>query len=81
MSNLNSRVSAYTYDQRLLSGNFGQANYSAAKMGLVGFTKALAAEGARHNIKAIVIAPVRFICCYFAGQCGQLFSHRWLRPP
>ncbi|KAI0787929.1 multifunctional beta-oxidation protein [Fomes fomentarius] len=41
-----------------LYGNFGQANYSAAKMGLVGFTKALAAEGARYNIKAIVIAPM-----------------------
>ncbi|OJT15201.1 Peroxisomal hydratase-dehydrogenase-epimerase [Trametes pubescens] len=41
-----------------LYGNFGQANYSAAKMGLVGFTKALAAEGARYNIKATVIAPM-----------------------
>ncbi|EIW57317.1 multifunctional beta-oxidation protein [Trametes versicolor FP-101664 SS1] len=41
-----------------LYGNFGQANYSAAKMGLVGFTKALAAEGARFNIKATVIAPM-----------------------
>lgn len=43
-----------------LYGNFGQANYSAAKMGLVGFTKALAAEGARYNIKSMVVAPVRF---------------------
>ncbi|KAI0368737.1 multifunctional beta-oxidation protein [Pilatotrama ljubarskyi] len=41
-----------------LYGNFGQANYSAAKMGLVGFTKALAAEGARCNIKTMVIAPM-----------------------
>ncbi|OSD06328.1 multifunctional beta-oxidation protein [Trametes coccinea BRFM310] len=41
-----------------LYGNFGQANYSAAKMGLVGFTKALAAEGARYNIKTMVIAPM-----------------------
>ncbi|KAI0822455.1 multifunctional beta-oxidation protein [Trametes gibbosa] len=41
-----------------LYGNFGQANYSAAKMALVGFTKALAAEGARYNIKATVIAPM-----------------------
>ncbi len=43
-----------------LYGNFGQANYSAAKMGLVGFTKALAAEGARYNIKSMVVAPVCF---------------------
>ncbi|EJF64655.1 multifunctional beta-oxidation protein [Dichomitus squalens LYAD-421 SS1] len=41
-----------------LYGNFGQANYSAAKMALVGFTKALAAEGARYNIRATVIAPM-----------------------
>jgi multifunctional beta-oxidation protein len=40
-------------------GNFGQANYSAAKMGLVTFTKTLAAEGAKYNIKSTVIAPVR----------------------
>ncbi|KAH9838412.1 multifunctional beta-oxidation protein [Rhodofomes roseus] len=39
-------------------GNFGQANYSAAKMGLIAFTKTLALEGARHGIKATVIAPM-----------------------
>lgn len=39
-------------------GNFGQANYGAAKMGLVGFTRVLAQEGAKHNIKANAIAPV-----------------------
>ena len=43
---------------RFREGNFGQANYSAAKMGLVGFTKALAAEGTRYGIKAMVVAPV-----------------------
>ncbi|ACY99205.1 MULTISPECIES: SDR family oxidoreductase [Thermomonospora] len=41
-----------------LFGNFGQANYSTAKMGLVGFTKTLAHEGAKYNIKANAIAPV-----------------------
>ena len=39
-------------------GNFGQTNYGAAKMGLVGFTRVLAVEGAKYNIKANVIAPV-----------------------
>ena len=39
-------------------GNFGQSNYGAAKMGLVGFTRVLAAEGAKHNIRANAIAPV-----------------------
>lgn len=41
-----------------LFGNFGQANYGAAKMGLVGFTRVLAVEGERFNIKANVIAPL-----------------------
>ncbi|MDQ3756785.1 MAG: SDR family oxidoreductase [Actinomycetota bacterium] len=39
-------------------GNFGQTNYGAAKMGLVGFTRVLAAEGAKYNIRANALAPV-----------------------
>ena len=35
-------------------GNFGQSNYGAAKMGLVGLARVLAQEGARHNIKVYV---------------------------
>lgn len=38
-------------------GQFGQSNYAAAKAGLVGFTKAVALEGAAKNITANVIAP------------------------
>lgn len=41
-----------------LYGNFGQANYSAAKLGLVGFAETLAKEGDSSNIKANVIAPL-----------------------
>ncbi len=41
-----------------LYGNFGQANYSAAKMGIVGFTQTLAQEGAKYDIKTNAIAPV-----------------------
>jgi acetoacetyl-CoA reductase len=40
-----------------LSGQAGQTNYAATKAGLVGFTKALALEGAAHNITANVVAP------------------------
>ena len=39
-------------------GNFGQSNYGAAKTGLVGLVRVLAAEGARHNIRANAIAPL-----------------------
>jgi 3-oxoacyl-[acyl-carrier protein] reductase len=38
-------------------GNAGQANYAAAKAGLVGFSKALSREVARHGITANVISP------------------------
>jgi NAD(P)-dependent dehydrogenase (short-subunit alcohol dehydrogenase family) len=41
-----------------LFGNFGQTSYAAAKMGIVGFTRSLALEGAKSNVKANVIAPM-----------------------
>ncbi|XP_024086184.1 peroxisomal multifunctional enzyme type 2-like [Cimex lectularius] len=40
-----------------LYGNFGQANYSAAKMGVVGLCKTLAIEGRKNNINCNVIVP------------------------
>jgi multifunctional beta-oxidation protein len=39
-------------------GFFGQANYSAAKLGIFGLTQALSRSGAAHNIYAYAIAPV-----------------------
>lgn len=41
-----------------LYGNFGQANYATAKLGLVGLTQTLAIEGASKNIQVNAIAPV-----------------------
>jgi NAD(P)-dependent dehydrogenase (short-subunit alcohol dehydrogenase family) len=40
-----------------LFGNLGQANYAAAKTGLIGLTRVLALEGARYGIKANIIVP------------------------
>lgn len=40
-----------------LYGNFGQANYSAAKMGLVGLMQTLAMEGAKYGVHVNCLAP------------------------
>ena len=41
-----------------LYGNVGQANFSMAKSAIVGFTKSLAKEGVRYNIKVNCVAPL-----------------------
>ena len=38
-------------------GNFGQANYGAAKMAMLGFMNVLAIEGASHNVRVNCLAP------------------------
>ncbi|GLE52606.1 SDR family NAD(P)-dependent oxidoreductase [Mycobacterium montefiorense] len=41
-------------------GATGMSNYGAAKTGLIGFTRVLAAEGADHNIKVNAVAPIAY---------------------
>src|SRR5262249_10179263 len=42
------------------NGNFGQSNYGAAKAGIWGFTRCLALEGKRYNIRVYTLAPVAY---------------------
>jgi NAD(P)-dependent dehydrogenase (short-subunit alcohol dehydrogenase family) len=41
-----------------LEGNFGQCNYGAAKAGIWGFSRCLALEGKKSNIRVFILAPV-----------------------
>ncbi|KAL3462730.1 hypothetical protein BJX64DRAFT_288190 [Aspergillus heterothallicus] len=66
-----------------LFGNFGQANYAAAKLGQVGFTETLAKEGAKYNIIANVIAPVaasRMTATVMPQEVLDLLKPEWVVP-
>ena len=56
-----------------LFGNFGQANYGAAKAGLAGLTRVLAIEGVEHGIKVNAIAPIA-LTRMTEGILGELAS-------
>ena len=48
----------FGFEQDNRYGNFGQANYASAKLGVVGFASSLAKEGESKNILVNVVAPV-----------------------
>jgi NAD(P)-dependent dehydrogenase (short-subunit alcohol dehydrogenase family) len=65
-----------------LMGNFGQANYGAAKMGLVGLMNVLKVEGSKYNIKTNAVAPIahtRMTAGLFDGIV-ELFSPAQVSP-
>jgi len=66
-----------------LFGNFGQSNYAAAKMALVGFTETLAKEGAKYNIHCNVLAPgaaSRLTQTVWAPEMMEVMKPDWVVP-
>lgn len=59
-----------------VSGNAGQANYSASKAGIIGFTKSVAKELGSRNIRCNAIAP-GFIITDMTGQLSEEVRKEW----
>jgi len=63
----------FTTSSSGLYGNFGQANYGAAKMALVGLMQTLALEGAKYNVRVNCLAPSAA-----TGMTRDIFSEEGL---
>lgn len=61
-----------------LMGNAGQANYSASKAGIIGFTKSIAKELGSRNIRSNAIAP-GFIETEMTGELNEKALEDWLK--
>lgn len=64
-------------------GNFGQANYAAAKMGIIGLMHVLKQEGAKYNIMANVIVPIagtRMTETVMPPNLLELFKPKYVAP-
>lgn len=61
-----------------LMGNAGQANYSASKAGIIGFTKSVAKELGSRNIRSNAIAP-GFIETEMTGELKEKALEDWLK--
>jgi 3-oxoacyl-[acyl-carrier protein] reductase len=59
-----------------VSGNAGQANYSASKAGIIGFTKSVAKELGSRGIRSNAIAP-GFIITEMTGQLSEEVRNEW----
>lgn len=59
-----------------VSGNAGQANYSASKAGMIGFTKSVAQELGSRGIRCNAIAP-GFIITEMTGQLPEEVRNEW----
>jgi len=60
-----------------VNGNAGQANYSASKAGIIGFSKSTAKELGSRNIRCNVIAP-GFIATEMTGQLDETVVQGWV---
>jgi NAD(P)-dependent dehydrogenase (short-subunit alcohol dehydrogenase family) len=66
-----------------LYGNFGQSNYGAAKMGLVGLMQTLSIEGAKNNVRVNCLAPTamtRMTDDIIQGPAAQYFKPEYVTP-
>jgi NAD(P)-dependent dehydrogenase (short-subunit alcohol dehydrogenase family) len=72
----------YTASGAGLFGNFGQANYAAAKMGLVGLSSVTAIEGAKYGIRSNVITPIARtrLTENLMGPTGEQFAPEYIVP-